>query len=230
MRRRVGLSGPAIAASSSTARTERPSATIRAAICSCCAAVGKASNARAWPALRTPAATRRWTVGGRLSSRIVLVMCERDVPIRRAELLVGAAEVVEQLGVGGRLLQRVQLLAMQVLQQRVAQHRLVGGLANDGRDLGELGELGRPPAALTHDELVVLAAERAHDDRLQQPDLADAGGELLQRLLVEVLPGLAAVRGDPGHGDHAQLPDDGAAAVSPSQGSPALPAAARRGR
>ena len=50
------------------------------------------------------------------------------------QLLVGAPEVLEQLAVGGRLLERVQLRAVEVLQQRVAQHVVVVGLADDGGD------------------------------------------------------------------------------------------------
>ena len=57
------------------------------------------------------------------------------------QLVVGAAEVLEQLLVGGRLLERVQLAAVQVLQQGVAQQVVVVGLLDDRRD----GRPGRPP-------------------------------------------------------------------------------------
>ena len=88
------------------------------------------------------------------------------------ELLVGAAEVVEQLLVGGRLLERVELGAVQVLQQRVAQQGVVAGLPDDRRDGVEPGLLGGPPPALTHDQLVAVLTGRPDHDRLQQPDLA----------------------------------------------------------
>ena len=45
------------------------------------------------------------------------------------ELLVGGAEVVEQLLVGRRLFQRVELLTVQVLDQGVAQQVVVLRLA-----------------------------------------------------------------------------------------------------
>ncbi len=65
---------------SSTERTESPSATMRSASRSWAAALSRESSARAWPALITPAATRFCTVGGRFSSRRVLLMCGRDRP------------------------------------------------------------------------------------------------------------------------------------------------------
>ena len=55
-------------------------------------------------------------------------------PDAAGELLLRDAEVLEQLLVGGRLFERVQLRAMQVLQQRVAEQMLVGGVADDGGD------------------------------------------------------------------------------------------------
>ncbi len=70
------------------------------------------------------------------------------------EFIVGDAELVEQLLIGGRLFQRVQLDAVDVLQQGVAQHAVVGGLPHDRGDGGQAGLLGRAPAPLPHDELV----------------------------------------------------------------------------
>src|SRR5690606_23312336 len=97
------------------------------------------------------------------------------------ELLVGAVEVLEQLLVGGRLLEGVELSPVEVLEERVAQEVVVLDVADDRRDGLAAGELGRPPAPLTHDELVpapLAVGEGAHDDRLQDADLADRGGEL----------------------------------------------------
>ena len=64
------------------------------------------------------------------------------------EFLVGGAEVVEQLLVGGGLFQRVELLAVQVLDQGVPEQVVVLRLLDDGADLGQPGPLrGAPPAA-----------------------------------------------------------------------------------
>ena len=70
------------------------------------------------------------------------------------ELLVGGAEVVEQLLVGRGLLERVELLAVQVLDQGVPEQVVVLRLLDDGADLGQPGALGGAPAAFAHDELV----------------------------------------------------------------------------
>src|SRR5690606_33264975 len=95
---------------SSVARTLSPSATIRCASRSMAAASESPRRARAWPAESTPAATLRL---------LKLPPRARDLG---GQLLLGAAEVLEQLRVGGGLLQRVQLAAVQVLQQRVPEH------------------------------------------------------------------------------------------------------------
>ena len=92
----------------------------------------------------------------------MLLICGRDRPIRTGELLLRDAEVREELLVGGRLFERVQLGAVQVLQQRVAQQVLVGRVADDGRNRVEAGLACRAGAALAHDQLVrAVACDRA---------------------------------------------------------------------
>ena len=83
--RRRGAARPAISVTASSApRTDSPSATIRAASCSWSSGSGSDSNARAWPADSTPAATRRCTGTGSFSSRMVLEMTGRLRPSRDA--------------------------------------------------------------------------------------------------------------------------------------------------
>lgn len=55
------------------------------------------------------------------------------------ELFLGDAEILEQLLVGRCLFQRVQLGAVQVLEERIAQEVLVGGVTHNGRDRVEPG-------------------------------------------------------------------------------------------
>ena len=93
--------------------------------------------------------------------------------MRVRQLVVGAPEVVEQLLVGGRLLERVELGPVQVLQQRVAQQGVVGRLADDRRDGLEPGLLRRPASAARPSPARTAVADGADDDRLQQADLAD---------------------------------------------------------
>ena len=64
----------------------------------------------------------------------MFVICGRDRPIRVAKLVLGDAEVSQQLLVGGGLFQRVELGAVQVLQQGVAEHVDICGVADDRRN------------------------------------------------------------------------------------------------
>ena len=122
--------------------------------------------------------------------------------MRRAELLLGAAEVVEQLLVGGGLLERVELAAVEVLEQGVAQEVVLLGHLDDGRDDVLAGGPRGAPAALAHDQLVahlaVLGAlgHPADDDRLEHADLADRVHQLGQLVLVEDGARLAGVGPD----------------------------------
>ena len=92
------------------------------------------------------------------------------------ELFVSRAEVVEQLLVRRRLFEGIELRAVKVLDERVAEHVVVGRLADDGRDAVKPGSLRCPHPPLAHDELVAVGAELPHDDRLEQADLGDGGG------------------------------------------------------
>lgn len=106
-----------------------------------------------------------------------------------------ATEVVEKLLVGRRLLQRVQLGAVEILEERIAEEVGVRSFSDDRRNGGETGKLRCAPASLTHDDLVG-AADRSDDDRLQHADLTDRGGKLRQVFFVEDRAGLARVRND----------------------------------
>ena len=89
------------------------------------------------------------------------------------------------------LLDRVQVLALDVRDQRRRQGVLV--LADQDRDLLDAGLLRGPQAALSvdQDEVPVLAS---HGQRRGDPVLLDRRCELLQRRLVELAPGVEALR------------------------------------
>ena len=72
----------------------------------------------------------------------------------------------------------VEVLAVEVLDERLLDDGEVVGLADDGRDGVEAGPAAGPPAALAGDELEPPALERAHQDRLEHADLADRRGQL----------------------------------------------------
>ncbi len=114
----------------------------------------------------------------------------------RRDLVVGEVEVLDQLLVGGRLLERVEVLAMDVLDQGVLERGGVVDVADDGGHRREAGPLGRPPAALAGDELVAVVAEGSDEDRLQDAELPHRRGQRGERLLVEGPPGLVGVGRD----------------------------------
>jgi hypothetical protein len=120
---------------------------------------------------------------------------------------VGGAEVLQELLVRGGLLQRVELLAVEVLHEGVTEHVVVAGIADDGRDDVQPGDLGGAQAALAHDELVVVlrVGDLAYDDRLEESHDADRLGQFLQSVLREVLARLARVRPDGFHGDLGEM-------------------------
>jgi hypothetical protein len=105
---------------------------------------------------------------------------------------VGDPEVEQELLVRGGLFERVQVGAVDVLDEGVAEQVLLGGLADHGRDRREAGCLGGPEAALAHDELVAVPDGPGHD-RLEDADGADAVRQLGQLVLVERGPWLLRV-------------------------------------
>src|SRR5215472_13296166 len=109
---------------------------------------------------------------------------------------MGSAEVVEELLIGRRFFQRVELLTVQVLHQCVSQHVSVASFADDRRDVIESRSLGSTPAALAHHELVATAAEAAHHHRLEQTYLGDRGGQFVEALVIKGTPWLPRVRRD----------------------------------
>ena len=117
------------------------------------------------------------------------------------QFLVGDVELLKKLLIRGRFFQRVELCAMDVFEESVAQHVAVGRLANDRWDRLESGFLTRSPAPLAHDDLVEHAVgcrggELTHDDRLHEPELFDRVHEFGHRLFVEDAAWLVRVRLD----------------------------------
>ena len=127
---------------------------------------------------------------------MVLEICGRDRLIRLASSSCVQSKSVSICGVGRRLLERIELGPVQILQQRVAEQVVVLGLPHDGRNAFQPGLLAGPPPAFTHHQLVAVLAERSDDDRLEQPDLANRLDEFVQRVLVEHHPRLTRVGRD----------------------------------
>ena len=194
--RRGGDSSVPTATISSTLRTDRPSATIRLGQALLRVGVVQAEQG---PGVAGAEHARGDTL---LDGRREVQQPEgvADVRARPAyfarELLVGGTEIVEKLLVGCGLLQRVELLAVHVLDQGVPEQVVVLRLLDDGADLGQPGTLSGAPPPFAHDELVPAGPGRTNHHRLQEADLPDGFREFVECLLVEHPPRLPGVRCD----------------------------------
>ena len=110
-----------------------------------------------------------------------------------ADLLARDPQLLDEQRAGARLLDRVEVLARHVLDQRELDRLGVVVGAHERRDGVEPGERGGAPAPLAGDQLVRALGARPHEHRLQQPALAERAGEGEQRRLVELLARLSRV-------------------------------------
>jgi hypothetical protein len=113
----------------------------------------------------------------------------RDVAEREPEL-------VEQHRVCACLLDRGQLLARHVLDEREQQRVAVVRLAHERGHVRNARLACRAPAALAGDQLPAAGRARAHDDRLQDALRADRLREAGAGVAVEAAARLARVRVD----------------------------------
>jgi hypothetical protein len=82
-------------------------------------------------------------------------------------------------------LQGGEVLALQVLDDRDLQGDVVVQVLDERRDRGKSGDLGRPPAPLSSNELELVWAARPDEDRLEDAVLANRRGQLLEGGLLE---------------------------------------------
>ena len=93
------------------------------------------------------------------------------------EVFFGELQVGDQRVAGARLLDRVQVLADHVLDQRRLQPLGLGLLANHRRHLRQAGLLGGAPAALAGDQFVAAVGQGADEERLDDAGGADRFGQ-----------------------------------------------------
>ena len=115
-------------------------------------------------------------------------MRERQTGLRAASL-VRHAELVDETLQALRLFQWIQVLALDVLDQRHRRGGFVRHVAHQHRHAVQPGQARGAEAALAGDDLVALrlragARERPHEDRLHDALAADAFRQLVQRALV----------------------------------------------
>ncbi len=91
---------------------------------------------------------------------------------------------------GHRFFDRVEILALDVLDQRHGDGGFVRNLANQRRHTFQTGLLAGAPASLAGDDLVAAALDRTHDDGLHHAVIADRLRQFFQRLRIHVATGL----------------------------------------
>ena len=124
----------------------------------------------------------RWGVGARPCRRSA-----EQPPAPETRSAGAEAELIDQppKPLGG--LDRIEILALQVFDERDLELGLIVQLADHGRDALEAGRRGRPQASLARDE--PIAIDRLGDeDRLQDAVLTDALGQGGQLRRVEASP------------------------------------------
>src|SRR5271165_4179736 len=108
------------------------------------------------------------------------------------------------MGEPHRLLERVKILALQVLDDREFEARAIVGGPDQGRNRLQVRGRRSPPAPLPGDQFVapLSAGYGPHDDRHEDAQFADRPGQFGQGRRVEVPAWLLRVRA---HGVHPDL-------------------------
>ena len=111
--------------------------------------------------------------------------------------LLGEAELVDELAVGGGLVDGIQVSALDVLDQGHLELVAIRELADERGDPLKPGEPRCPHAPLAGDQLVAVQG-LGDEDGLEDAVLPDARGELREVRVVHVPPRLVGIR------DHAR--------------------------
>jgi hypothetical protein len=121
------------------------------------------------------------------------------------DLLLGHVELAREPFEGAGLLHRVQVGALQILDDGDLHRLLVGNLAQNCRDHLLAGQLRGPPAPLAGDQLEAAIGLRADKNRLHHAIGDDRRGQLGQLLLIHHGAGLKGVAVDLVDGNLARL-------------------------
>ncbi len=121
---------------------------------------------------------------------------DRALPTRAATSSWLNPKSIDELSIGVGSLDRVEIRALEVLDEGELERVSIDHLADDGRDPVESGGLRGAKPSLTGDELV-SACRLGHQDRLEYAVGGDAGPQRGEILWVEALARLVGVRTDP---------------------------------
>jgi hypothetical protein len=179
----------------SVARTLSPRATAARATVSICPVSSSPSSARV-PHAQPPLLDQRAHAGRQAQEAHRVGHRRAILADPRRHLLLRQPELVDQPVIGRRLLDRVEVGALQILDQR-ALERLAGvDVLHHHRDLHHPGALRRPPPPLAGDEQVAAAVPRPHHQRHDHAVRLDRRRQLVELGLAEVPPRLLRARVD----------------------------------
>ena len=103
-------------------------------------------------------------------------------------LLMGQAKLLDQTSKALRLFQRVQVFALNVLDQRHGSSSFIRDFAHQHRHLGQTCDMRGTKTALTGNDFVLARmlalAELAHQNRLHDALHLDAFGQFIQRAFI----------------------------------------------
>ena len=104
-----------------------------------------------------------------------------------------ARQLLDELRVALSFFNRIQVLALQVLDQRQFEHRAVIGFTHDDRHFSQAKQLSGAPAAFACDQLQ-MAVTLADDERLHNALFPDGISQLAQGFGRKILPWLEGAR------------------------------------
>ncbi len=117
-----------------------------------------------------------------------------------ADRILAMTMICDERFIALGFLDRVQILPLDILDQRDLGHRRIAVVADQRRDRMNLRPLRRSPATLAGDDLETVT-DAAHQDRLDHAMLGDRFGKLVEAILVEMLARLQGVGANPRNGD-----------------------------
>ena len=115
------------------------------------------------------------------------------LPYPAGGFLLGQAVFVHQRLIPQRFFQGIQILTLQILDQRQLHGLLVVGLDDYRGYVAQVRHPGGTPAPLTGNDLIVAVGHFPHRQGLNDAVNGDGIRQRLQFFLVEVLPGLIGV-------------------------------------
>ena len=107
--------------------------------------------------------------------------------------------LVDHTVVHRRFVERGQVLALEVFDDGDLQRRVVVDLFDECGDGCQAGEARRAPPSFAGDDLILVGADGAHEDRLEHTVLADGSRQFFEGVLFEDDPRLLRIRIDPIH-------------------------------